>query len=46
MVETEPCMPSQADGSGLIAVATYNIRSGCNGGLETALRVMEGMVLT
>jgi hypothetical protein len=43
MAETEPCTPSQADSSGSIAVATYNIRSGCNGGLESTLRAMEGM---
>jgi hypothetical protein len=43
MVEMEPCTPSQADGSRSIAVATYNNHSGRNGGLESALRVMEGM---
>jgi hypothetical protein len=43
MAEMEPCMPSRADGSGSIAVAMYNIHSGCNGGLESALRAMEGM---
>jgi hypothetical protein len=43
MAETEPCTPSQADGNGSIAVATYNTHSGCNGGLESALRSMEGM---
>ena len=43
MAETEPCTPSRADGSGSIAVATYNIRSGRNGGLKSALRAMEGM---
>jgi hypothetical protein len=43
MAETAPCRPSRADGSGSIAVATYNIRNGHNGGLESALRVMEGI---
>jgi hypothetical protein len=43
MAETEPCTPSQVDGSGSIAVATYIIRSGHNGGLVSALRVMKGM---
>ncbi len=43
MAVTIPCMPSQADGSGSIAVATYNIRSGWNGGLESALRAMDGI---
>ncbi len=43
MAEMAPCTPSQADGSGSIAVATYNIRNGCNGGLESALRAMEGI---
>jgi hypothetical protein len=43
MAETEPCTSSRADGSGSIAVAMYNICSGCNGGLESALRAMEGM---
>ena len=43
MAETAPCMPSRADGSGSIVVATYNIRSGWNGGLESALRAMDGI---
>jgi hypothetical protein len=43
MVETVPCTPSRADGSGSIAVVTYDIRTGCNGGLESALRAMEGI---
>jgi hypothetical protein len=43
MAETASCPPSQADGSGSIAVATYNIRNGRNGGLESALRAMEAM---
>jgi hypothetical protein len=43
MAEMEPCTPSRADVSGSIAVATYNIRSGRNGGLVSALRAMEGM---
>ncbi len=43
MAETAPLTPSQADGSGSIAVATYIIRNGRNGGLESALRAMEGI---
>jgi hypothetical protein len=43
MAETASCPPSRADGSGSIAVASYNIRSGRNGGLESALRAMEAM---
>jgi hypothetical protein len=43
MAETASCPPSRADGSGSITVASYNIRSGCNGGLESALRAMEAM---
>jgi hypothetical protein len=35
--------PSQTDGSGSIAVALWNIRNGCNGGLESALREMEAI---
>jgi hypothetical protein len=38
-----PCTPSREDGSGSIAVATYNIRNGRNGGLESDLRAMEGI---
>ena len=37
--------PSQADGSGTLAVATWNIRSGRNLGLESALRAMESMAV-
>jgi hypothetical protein len=43
MALTVPCTPSQADGSGSIAVVMYNIRSGRNGGLESALRPMDGI---
>ena len=43
MAETEPCTPSRADGSGSIAIAIYNIHNGQNGGLESALRAMDGM---
>ena len=43
MALTVPCSPSQADGSGSIAVVMYNIRSGRNGGLESALRPMDGI---
>jgi hypothetical protein len=35
--------PSRTDGSGSIAVASWNIRNGCNGGLESTLRAMEAM---
>jgi hypothetical protein len=35
--------PSQVDGSESTAVALYNIHSGCNGGLESALRATEAM---
>ena len=36
--------PLQTDGSGtLVDVATWNIRSGCNGGLESALRAMKAL---
>ena len=43
MAETASRPPSRADGSGSIAVASYNIRSGRSGGLESALRAMEAM---
>jgi hypothetical protein len=33
--------PLQAEDSGLITMASYNIRSGCNGGLESSLRAMK-----
>ncbi len=33
--------PSWAEGSGSITMASYNIRSGCNGGLESSLREMK-----
>ena len=35
--------PSQAEGGGLFTVTSYNIQSGRNGGLESALRVMKQM---
>jgi hypothetical protein len=35
--------PLQAEGSGLFTMASYNIQSGCNGGLESALQVMKLM---
>jgi hypothetical protein len=40
MVLTSQEPPSRADGSGFITLATFNVRSGCNGGLESALRAM------
>jgi hypothetical protein len=38
---TASCPPSQTDGSGFIAVASWNICYGQNGGLESALQAME-----
>jgi hypothetical protein len=35
--------PSRAEGSGLFTMASYNIQSGCNGGLESALRAIKLM---
>ena len=35
--------PSRAEGGGSFTVALYNIRSGRNGGLESALRAMKQM---
>jgi hypothetical protein len=32
--------PSRADSSGFFTLATFNVRSGRNGGLESALRAM------
>jgi hypothetical protein len=43
MAETEPCTSSRADGSGYIAVKMYIIHNGQNGGLELALRAIDGM---
>ncbi len=43
MAVMEPCTPSRADGSGSIAVAIYNIRSGPNRGFESTSRVIDGM---
>jgi hypothetical protein len=43
MVSTASRPPSQTDGSGSIAVASWNIRNGCTGELESALQVMEAM---
>ena len=39
--EHEP--PSQTDGRGTFSVASWNIRSGRNGGLEGALRALESL---
>ena len=41
LIAMEP--PSQAEGSGSFTMASYNIRSGRNGGLESALQVMKLM---
>ncbi len=35
--------PLQAEGSGLFTMASHNIQSGCNGGLESALQAMKLM---
>ena len=35
--------PSTPDGCGALSVATYNVRSGRNGGLESACRTMSHM---
>ncbi len=43
MVETASRPPPQADGSGSIVVASWNIRNGRNGRLESALRAIEAM---
>ena len=43
MVQTAQRTPSRADGSRSIAVASYNIRNGRNGGMESALRAMEAL---
>ena len=43
MVTTAAEPPSQAEGSGSFTVALYNIQSGRNGGLESALRAMKLM---
>ncbi len=43
MMNIESYPPAQAEGSGSITVAMYNIRSGCNGGLEYALWAMEAV---
>jgi hypothetical protein len=41
MVAATGTLPSQSDGSRSISFASFNIRSGCNGGLEGALRAMD-----
>jgi hypothetical protein len=43
MVEMVPDAQSQADCCKFFAVALFNIRSGQNGGLESALRAMAAM---
>ena len=43
MVGDAEVAPSRADGSGTFSVATWNIRSGRNGGLESALRTLESL---
>ena len=39
----DPGVPSRTDGSRTISVASWNIRSGRNGGLESACRAMDSM---
>jgi hypothetical protein len=41
MVAATGASPSRPDGSGSILFALFNIQSGCNGGLEGALRAMD-----
>jgi hypothetical protein len=43
MVAVTLTLPSQCDGSGSIVIASCNIQSGRNGGLEGTLRVMDQM---
>ena len=38
---THTCSPSRPDGSGSVALTSFNIRSGLNRGLEAALRAMD-----
>ncbi len=40
---TGVCPPSQPDGSGSVTLASFNIQSGCNRGIEAALRALEQM---
>jgi hypothetical protein len=41
MVAVTRALPSRPDGSGSVALASFNIQSGRNGGLEAALRAMD-----
>jgi hypothetical protein len=41
MVAVTRAPPSQPDGSGSVALTSFKIRSGRNGGLEAALRAMD-----
>jgi hypothetical protein len=43
MATTAPEPPLQAKGSGSFTIVSYNIQSGCNGGLESALQAMKFM---
>ena len=43
MALTASRLPSGTDGSGSITIALGNIRNGCNGGLESALRAMKAI---
>jgi hypothetical protein len=43
MVAVTGNSPSRLDGSGSVSFASFNIRSGRNGGLEGALRAMDQM---
>jgi hypothetical protein len=41
MVVVPRAPPSRPDVSGSVALASFNIQSGCNGGMEAALRAMD-----
>ena len=41
VARTSTCSPSRTEGSESVALASFNIRSGRNGGLEAALRAMD-----
>ena len=41
VARTRTCLPSPTEGSGSVTLASFNIRSGRNRGLEAALRAMN-----